>query len=234
MNWLQKVANINFQLKDHNKISKPKNISDMCFGLISWAEQNLPKHLIPQNLNYDFITPDGWDWDNLTGTINWYIPDNITIEQVLPFTEKAIDDYLTPLGIKIGQIHNNKSNLFKLNTLRIPIIQNDTAALTDIPYLDISVRNGAVLCDMLNIPHNGSININELEQKVKNAWNKIQHFTIPETKSVNFDSDENLLTNPRFFDGGLNHIQLERYLRTLQQIIDVARKLNLPNPTVVW
>lgn len=233
MNWLQKTASITFSIKDSVKISQPKTVLDLSYELLNWANSNLPDDFKIHNF-WDYVTCDGDSIESMTGTINWYFPSRVNPDDLLPYIRQSIKDCFEPLGVNIGNLYHNKSNLYsEFRVWRIPIQSNETENLNKYPELNVSNVNAERLFRLLglNFEYMGSINANSLKQHIQNARLKINDHVLPPSKET--------LTNQQgqeigfSADPGFTEEKIIHLLKELSIITDTAIR-EFPNPAITW
>jgi len=172
----------------------------------------------------EIVAMDGYDTEATTGIINWYIPKDIDWKELQPYIAQCYYEELAPLGITIdGQLKHEPSGMFdSADVIRIFVTGNETVERNKLPELNVSNRNGTVLQEMLGLEaqYDGSIEANELKQRINRARAKVDAFAL---------SGQNKDNNLEF---GITPEQLIRYLDALDTLTNEALKMN--NPLIIW
>jgi len=243
MSWFKKIASITFFPIDSHKISQPKTVFNLSYALMGWVYKNLPEELrskTPEPVASDGLT----DMDKMTGIINWYVPKEVEMQDVVPYIFKAIEQEFTPLGISVSHIEKDKSNMFDENVLRLHVNKNETSEQQAIPELNAANRNALILLKILGLEedYSGTVDAQEIKNRIEKLrqTDLLKDFTLDpsETQSVkeqdpaDWWKQEEPQKGPRMIDMGLSQEQLNRYLDELEQIADYALTLN--NKKVCW
>jgi len=231
-----KTASVTFSIMDSYKISQPKTLGDIGYELRDWAHKNVPKEL--QLPSWEAIAADGDYHFEYEGVLNWYVPPEVDMQEVSPYIMKAISEELSPMGIVVGSIRQDKSNSMNANVWRLDITQNDTKDIEKLPELNVANANAAKLLQSLGLtssPH-GEIQAAELIERIQAAKSqRLEDFERPAYDTVRVpaggtgDSDEGGL---RMIDPGLNQEKILWYYDALLQVAQRALQMN--DPVVVW
>lgn len=131
---LQNMLGLSFKLT--NKI---------VYNVLNKLPEDKIKHF-SSNRTLEFISVDGGDEFKPTGTFNFYTSglDDDTIKKVVD----AIKYYAGELNLKLGTIRGpEKSNMFKSNVVRIPVLKNLNVEKKEIdaPEVNLSNRNAYLI-----------------------------------------------------------------------------------------
>lgn len=213
-NWLQKLASITFTINDAHRISQPKTVSDLSVDLSNFARE---KYGISGSL-YD-LQPDGFDDQNMTGTINWYIrPETVSEDKQLEIINAWIaDKNITGYQFKVrgpeisGQSQWNSEAAEDLKVFRIDVLVNGSEDYTQIPELNVSNNNAVAVLGMLNIPFNyaGTMDLRRVRSKLA---------TLTEAKMREFTQEDEIDGPHISFGRDLDRLQ--RYVVELTKIVD--------------
>lgn len=222
--WTYHFSSVSFSIKDSGKIAGPEHIMKLGQDLWQWATQYVPKEFEPDT--HEWVTNDGYELDQPTGTINWYVPSHIEPERIKPFIIEAIRQVLTPKDIEVGEIRFDKSNMFNANVFRIVITRNGTYDREKMPTFNAANTNAVALFEILDLPFSfsGSMNASDLKQRIAYAR---QHKQLEDYTRETI-MDDNITAH------GLPLERINYYLDQLEAICDRALAGDFPNPKVQW
>lgn len=219
-NWLTKIASVTFFIDGAQKITQPMDILKICHDFAYWANQNIPHDVF--KATYRNIEPDGDDYNKPTGTINIYLGDGDSPEEIKQYMESAVNEYFALLDIEVKVGATETSKAFGVPVIRMHVIRNGTFDLERLPEINMANPNAMNLLQMLGIEPDfaGQINARDLIQRISSARNNISSNTKEPTQDGNF------------YDFGRSYEQIERYLDELETI--AMRAMQMDNPSIVW
>jgi hypothetical protein len=178
---------------------------------------------VPWSLAGDFDS-DGDDFDKYIGTVNWYQPREVNLDDLAPYVAQIKEDLQTD-GILI-EVSQDTSESRDANVLRIKVLHNQTAELEHLPELRLSQSNAVALLEMLGIPfdYSGSIPAGQLRNRVREAYANLDELVQKYEKGYQEEGN--------FIDFGRSREQIMRYLQSAEAVANYA--LTLPNATVTW
>jgi len=158
--WLKK-ASITFSLNDAYKIAQPKNMSDLSRDMMNFMHYKNNTY----KPGFNDISPDGDDYDKFEGTINVYVPQGTSTEEV----KKAILAYIEDIqveGYKMS-IKLDTSNLTNSYVFRVNVSENPTKNLPQIPDINMANGNAAAIMRLVGLDDSsGSIGLNDLKKRI--------------------------------------------------------------------
>jgi hypothetical protein len=215
--WLDDLTeSVTFQISDIQSDQKNEDLHSLSWKLASRVRKMFPEEFESIKLDfYDLITPDGdYYGPNRTEEINYYA--GFFPEESRKKILDAILYLLSEFNIKLnGSVRKDDSRVYKKTVYRIPVmhVPNKNPA----PELNIANGNARELLNMLNIHGDlcGNISVQELNMKLSTITDFHKNMTTraPEIKS-------------NFVSHGLSVNQLERYIDTLEKMIQWALKNN--------
>ena len=227
MTWMHKISSVTFSLEDSHKISQPKDVMKLSYELQKFVMDQTGKFA-----DVHSIQPDGEQFDELTGTINWYMGDDIPEEDMIKVMQAwKQEQEIMGFQIQIRGPEVSGQNQYRdpgdtnppLMVYRIDILKNGTEDYPEIPEMNIAQGNAQYLFDLLNIPwdQSGSMELMELRQRLATTTeSRMGEFTQDPT-----DSGEEG-QGVRMIDFGLDHDRLKRYLDGLTRIVDFGIEHN--------
>lgn len=217
LDWMQMNETVSVYVADYNPGEKVHNLYDLSWYLIKRL-QKIPA--FQQGTNQDVLAPDGLDMHTTSGRLNFYtagIPSN-----AVPTILKGIKYYLDELKVKYGPFTPEKSNMFKTEVIRIPILHlpQEKKANELPPEFNISNDNANHLFrEILGYPQEDDlsrINARDLLYRIQN----LPDYAIKPRET----SDERGEKGPRVINFGLDEDRIKRYLETLAKIATWAIK----------
>lgn len=217
-----KIASYTFYIKGSDRIAQPKNVQDIARTMEMWADKNIPQNLFAQISHK--IAEDGFN-ESPTGTINWYLSNEADPNQIAQYIKQVGREMLSPIGIAIGNIRNETSQMFKVPVVRVDVIKNFTTSRQQLPNLNIANVNAEALFQVLKIVPSmfGEIDATELLGRIQEAEATFEAYarqpTDPQSKE-------------KFRDFGLSPEKISQYLDVLVQMSNMASQMN--DPIVAW
>lgn len=145
-NWLSLNEGMSIYVADRDYRNDLNNIDDLAEYLKRKVYYPLENKLSKEQINklrtggsagHGIIAPDGSYYHGEDQVINFYTSG---LEEFVPTILKGIKYYLDELKVKYGQFKEEKSNMFKSNVIRIPILQFNTSKNTP-PLMNLSNQN---------------------------------------------------------------------------------------------
>lgn len=227
MNWLQKISSVSFWLDGSQKISQPKTISDLANDLQKFASDRIGFFL-----SVHTITPDGTDFDQMTGTINWYVTDRVPVDQQRRIMfdwskEMELLDYkISIAGPQVSGMSRPRDP--PLMVYRVRVLQNGSEDYMQIPELNASNDNAKAFMEALGVPFDwsGSISLGDMKTKLEMfAPYQQQDLVIP-------TYDDQGEQRARTVNFGRNEDQVQWYVDQMTRIVDFGLQNGFN--TLVW
>jgi len=221
MNWLQKIASVSFWLEGSKKISQPKSITNLSYMLQTFAEEKLG-----YEIGIHSISPDGDTDSQFTGTINWYITNEVPEDQQRQIMqawvrEMQIMDYrISVAGPQISGMNRWKnkgsgSGGKPLMVYRIKVLKNGSEDFMQIPKMNASNDNARDLMTALGVPFDwsGSISLAELQTK-------LEMFTPYHQQELVRPREEGNEQKVQWTDMGRSEDQVQWYVDQMRNIVN--------------
>lgn len=209
LEWLNLNETVSIYVANYDPGEKIHNLYDLSWWLIKRLQKIPAFH---QAKNPEVLTPDGLDMHTTSGRLNFYT-DGIPATAI-PTILKGIKYYLDELKVKYGAFTPEKSNLFKTEVIRIPILHLPQEKDERPPEFNISNRNAEYLFHgILGYDSNddlSQINARDLLHRIQN----LQDYSIQPIEPT----DEKGEKGARFIDIGLDEERIKRYLEDLTKI----------------
>lgn len=178
MNWyrliktssLHKIASVTFSLDEAYRIAQPKNILSLCSEMVQFFHK---AKIITKTFNPNYITgvtPDGDDFDQMTGTINLYVPKQDWQTFNRSEYEAAIQSYIHEKNVEGYRIEAKlgTSNMTGGPVYRIQVIVNGSEQYPVIPEINMANGNAAAILRLLGLPDepSGSVDLQTLLNRI--------------------------------------------------------------------
>ncbi len=160
--WI-KTASITFSLNDAYKISQPKNMLDLSFDIFSFINK---KVLAPQKspMSINDISPDGDDYDKMTGTINVYVFDESNLKEIENIVKSIIEEYSQYGFVMNYKIDNSRSGrkVFRLN-----VTENPTINYPELPEINMANDNALSIMRLIGLNgYTGRESLSEIKKRI--------------------------------------------------------------------
>ena len=250
--WL-KSASVTFFLDEAYRIAQPKDMLSLCTEMSNFFRKN---GLTTQTFNpdpYMGITPDGNDFDQMTGTINLYVPQKDWSTFDKNEYEKAIQAYIDEKSIEGFQMqsHLDKSNMTGGPVYRIRVAVNGSEKYPQIPEVNMANGNAAAILRLLGLSNepSGSIDLLDLKNRINAVSQESMQQETIEPGHINPNSGFDLLsgefnpdpadawkneplttpdnpnsTGPAIMHGGRDMEYIDYRLQGLYEIVDYGLK----------
>ena len=164
-------------------------------------DEEIKKKIIDAIRGYSYITPDGDEYFNETGTINFYshkFPEDLKAV-VLSFLRYALMDR----GIKMGKVRIERKGQ-KSEVIRIPIVSNSNKDTNDAPQLNLSNENAVfIFKEILGYEYKNDfeeyneveIYVDELLNKINMAKSMLDYQGHPEKSTRDMSTPKNIYAN---------------------------------------
>jgi hypothetical protein len=195
----------------------------------------------------DVLTTDGFDFNKPTGILNFYVS-GIPIRYIKDII-KNIKDEANDLGLTLGKLKVEKSNMYKSKVIRIPIVKNPWINLEHSPEFNISNRNFQIFfSDVLGLVSDSEYSFSLPIEKIEKAlapflegtdisqMKKLKPHVInpgkielepklpgDEWKSESQSDAIIRALGGNAFDMGLTIDQLSRYIQSLNELVQWAK-----------
>ena len=144
---LNKIASLTLHVSDYNRDTSFDNIHNLSWKLkhelwYTWMDKNDQNYASEFCISppiQDILTMDGFNVDSPTGTINFYI-EGIQPTKLQPFINNIIN-FLKDNNVKVGNIKEEQSRMFKSKVIRIPILSNPKAEKIEDRAPEVNMSN---------------------------------------------------------------------------------------------
>lgn len=213
----EETPNVNDLLGLSNSILYSKELSDYIDKILSSSEK---EEWMKSRPTYDFLTPDGKDFDKQEGILNFYTGglSSENVQKLLKFLKYYISEYN---GEVIGEIREDNSKIYKSKVFRIPVRIKEK--ISNPPELNISNMNArTILSDVLNYPDDTieyyePLNARDLLMKIESVEENLFHLQ----KASREDKAED-----NVFIKGLSTERIKTLLAKLKEIAEYALNNN--------
>lgn len=191
MNWFTKISSVYFTVQNSFKISQPKTVSQIGDEMWNWAETNVSHKFKPDTP--EWIAVDGLNVDETVGVVNWYVPNGVDGNDVLPYIKFCISELLNPLGIFVGSIVPDRSKMFDINVFRVYITKNETTKSTKLPVVNIKQKSVMPILRILGLSPDadgsfvGSIDAQDFKNRIQQAKQNMPSWDLSSPRSVTDD-----------------------------------------------
>ncbi len=230
MSWLQKISSVTFSLEGSDKISQPKDISDLGRELHQFATQR-----IGQDIEFDTIQSDG-SGEGLTGTINWYVNENLVSQADQQAIMREWIEEMRVMDFEIQMRGPERSGMNDWNrdpsepeiiVYRLDVLENGSESYAQIPEINIAQTNAIAIFNTLGIPFDqgGAIDIYDLQQRLSS----LKEYHRGEHTRPRSDEGGPGTGNVRSIDFGLDADRMDGYLSGLTRMVDFGIKNGYTN-----
>jgi len=169
----EKVASVTFFVADSHKIAQPKNILDLAHEFTNWSYYGSKMANEKASPMLNQVAPDGDDFDQPTGTINFYSVENSNNgaknrpEDLKPLIEAWIEEKKTE-GYEFdysGQVEI--SGAWGSEVQRVKVLKNPSQEYPTIPESNMANDNAYSILRTLGLPQEPSGSVSAIELKTR-------------------------------------------------------------------
>jgi predicted kinase len=160
-NKMQKFASVTFYPSGGEKVAQPKTTLNIATELVSFSHKS---GILPEGarLYMDDVDPDGDDWNESTGILNFYLMTKkfkdgewVSLDASSRIRPSHVVEIIKMWnennpGIQMNAMTVDESRVRGVPTVRIEVLSNDTEGIEEIPQMSIANENASQLLNMLS------------------------------------------------------------------------------------
>lgn len=255
MNWYKKAnfnkrASVTFSPEGIHKMAQPMTVLDLCHELSSFGWYTAKIFRQGQGVNMESFQPDGDSWNKYEGIINLYVPtthyhyDEITNkgERIeIPVKQQLSEGQVTALvkefndhmigQVVLGEPKEELSNMTGGVVYRIPVIENHTKDIEQVPEMNLANGTAKVLLEIL-----ARHGLNVVPSEYAGEFDVDDYIGARQLMSDKILEQHTrpAVDDGKMFDFGIDMNRINAYLDGLDQIAVWIKKNNLPDQKIVF